>query len=92
MIEMALSHSGNSNGATTAHRLLAELKPRGEDEENTIGLVEGFIRLATGDKSEIERAIIDFTSLANSESLRYDLCIYFVLLLLPSFVVKIIIT
>ncbi|KAK9499031.1 hypothetical protein O3M35_003547 [Rhynocoris fuscipes] len=70
MIEISLSQNGTNGGATTAHRLLAELKPRGEDEENTIGLVEGFIRLATGDKSEIERAIIDFTSLANSDLLR----------------------
>lgn len=53
-------------GQSAAHKLLAELKPQNQEEESGLLLLTSFVRLATRDRSEVERAIIDFTTLANN--------------------------
>ncbi|KAF6206423.1 hypothetical protein GE061_017656 [Apolygus lucorum] len=57
-------------GQSAAHKLLAELKPQNQEEESGLLLLTSFVRVATHDRSEVERAIIDFTTLANNDTHR----------------------
>uniref|UniRef100_A0A146LJV1 Tetratricopeptide repeat protein 21B n=1 Tax=Lygus hesperus TaxID=30085 RepID=A0A146LJV1_LYGHE len=57
-------------GQSAANKLLAELKPQNQDEESGLLLLTSFVRVATHDRSEVERAIIDFTTLANNDTHR----------------------
>ncbi|KYN05176.1 PREDICTED: tetratricopeptide repeat protein 21B-like [Cyphomyrmex costatus] len=55
----------------TAYRLLQELNPKGSPhEELTHKLLSNFFLLATKQKSNIEKALLDCTTLASQETLR----------------------
>ncbi|KAL1140336.1 hypothetical protein AAG570_000268 [Ranatra chinensis] len=55
-------------GEPAAQTLLAEMRPSTRDEEAGLQLITAFVRMATEEKQQIERAMIDFTYLANNDA------------------------